>query len=163
MSEFSYSEELKIDIYNLHREAQNQPALLMRYATEYARAKRRMSHKEREVKVKRAQIGREIRESGEKLTVDAIKEKIELHPEVVLMELEIVELAFNVNIMWSAVEAFKDRRSEIGEIIELYKLGYFSQSVTTPTKEFMTEQISQDQAEDLRKVGEEIKKQKLTK
>lgn len=153
---YNYNEELKIDVFALHKAAQEQHVLLMKYAEAYAKAKKILAAKERELKVRRAQIGKETREAYAKITADAVKEIIEIHPDVVRLEQEAIDCAYHANLMWSAVEAFKDRKYEISEIIDLYKIGYFSQSMGETTGEFVLQQAATEQDRLINKAGEEV-------
>jgi hypothetical protein len=101
----------------------------MKYAKAWANAKWIAAKREREVKVVRANVASQARDSLMKATVDQVKEMVESNTEVNLAEDASIEAQHQMNILWGAVEAFKGRKSQISDLVELYKMGYYSRSM----------------------------------
>jgi hypothetical protein len=162
----NYKQDLKIDIWQLHIEARDQPQLLMKYAEAYVFAKAEVAKLERKIKVVRAQVGQRVRSENTKVTVDFIKEMIELDPEVIQIENDIIDAYTKRDLLYSAVDAFKDRKYEISELADFYKSGYYSNTMTVPEKEIIFESDERRMQEELQEekvILEEIKQRKLQK
>jgi hypothetical protein len=161
-----YKQDLKIDIWNLHVEARDQPRLLMRCAEAYVFAKAKVSKLERKIKVTRALVGQRIRSENTKVTADFVKEMIELDPEVCLLENELIDAYTKRDMLFSAVESFKDRKYEISELADFYKQGYYSNTMTVPEREIIFESDERRMQEEFKEVEntlKELQQRKLQK
>lgn len=161
----NYKEDLKIDVWNLHVEARDQPQLFMKYAEAYVAQKREVAYQERQLKVVRATTAQKIRQSSEKLKVDEVKEQVELSMDVIVAEQALIEATYKRDLLYSAVEAFKDRKSEIAELASLYKTGYYSQGMTVPEREIVYTEDEKQLTEELQAETGKLKdmKRKLQK
>jgi hypothetical protein len=162
---YDYNEEVKIDMLALHIAARDQPELMLKYCKAYALAKKHLTYLSRQLKVTRAEAGNISRNDGAKKTVDAVKEEIELDLAVNEMEDKVIEAQHQVDLLWGAVEAFKNRKSEISELVALYGLGYWSQTMTAPDRKHIEEQAAQAQAVNIQEAASEMEqfKPKLQK
>jgi hypothetical protein len=143
MNDLNWKDDVRINMFILHREVRDQPELLMTYAKEWAGAKRDQAYLERRLKVTRATTSKAIRESVGKITVDAIKDHVESNTDVQEAEDLVIEATYKANLLWGAVEAIKGRKTQIGEAIELYKMGYFSADTPFPDRQYALE-VDQD-------------------
>lgn len=152
MNDLNWKDDVRINMFALHKEVRDQPELLMMYAKAYAEAKRDQAYLERRLKVTRANASKAIRESMGKITVDAIKDHVESNVDVQEAEDLVIEAAHKTNLLWGAVEAIKGRKTQIGEAIELYKMGYYSADTPFPDRQYALEV---DQEEINKSIAEE--------
>ena len=144
----NFNEDLHIDLLNLHLETRSQPIRLMKYVTELANAKREQSFLERKVKLARARAAQKVRLTSGKVTVDQVKEEIELDPDVNEAEDASINAQYNTNLLAGAVEAFKGRKTQISDSIELYKMGYYNSESDLPNREYVDD-VEEKQMEDV--------------
>jgi hypothetical protein len=126
-----YDDDLIIDKYNLDSECVDQPRRFMKYGTLYAQAVLERDKIKQRLKIAKAESDEYIRKNFqimgiEKLTEAVVGNLIERQPEVQKLVGEYLEAEYRVNILEVAKEAFRDRRNELSNLVQLFHDGYWA-------------------------------------
>jgi len=166
--EMDYKKDLEIDKFNLDEECEKQPRKFAIWAEKYIEAKRERDKIKQRIKVKRAEVEKNIRQTPEnyglngKMTEAMVKAEIELQKEVQELENELIEKNYKVGILEVAKEAFQDRKKELENEVGLYIGNYWSTpnpKVVEPIKKEAENKIENEQKVKLKK-NERLKKLK---
>ncbi len=153
----NYEQDLAIDIHDLAREWLYQPLLFMKYSEELAKARKRLAFQEEKIKVIRSELIKEASNKSEGgKSADLREAYYRTHPKHKEAKEKEIELAYEVNILESAVFAFNQRKVALENDVKLLIAQYFAgpkEPQTLPAgKRFSPEQeLREKAASNLRK------------
>jgi len=137
-----YAEEITIDPFNLDVELVEQPARFLKYSRLLAKAERRVRQAEEEIKVIRSELVFRAHSQGERVlgknvkvqgqTVEAYYRLDKQHKRV---KDELDKAMYKRDILYAAVQAFRQRKDALQELVRLHGQDYFSKPMTTATGE----------------------------
>lgn len=130
----SIKEDRKIDIYNLHREAQLYPSLVGKWGERFAEAKDEKRRVDRKLELRKAEIEAEVRknpqgygwEESKSPTEKFINSAVILQDEYEEVFEETLQAQKNIDLLSSAVNEMAAKRSSIKYEVELFLAGYYS-------------------------------------
>lgn len=127
-----YKSDLEVDSSDLVRCWSEQPLLLMKYGEFHANAVLQRDRLKEKIKLKRAELSRDIRRNPgkhgmDKVTEGAIEVEIDLNSEIQGLQDELLEKERAVNVMSTAKVAFEHRRKALEGETSLHLTGYFSE------------------------------------
>lgn len=127
----SFTEAMAIDPNNLDAECLKQATMASQYGFLLAQLTSDRDHVRRQIKVRRAEVEKEIRNDPEaygvaKVTEAAVNAAIEAHPDIVLLERELIEKNYEVNVAQVAVDSVSSRKKLLECLIQLWTSSYFS-------------------------------------
>lgn len=144
-----FVEDLKIDQFNLENECCEQPLHVVRYGGELAEALFKRDKIKRKIKVIRAQTESDIRSDPGayglvKVTEASISSAIELNKDVQEIEDLYLKASYDYNLVMASVEAFRDRKKELENIVHLFLANYYSNPNLDPKADEVFEKKKQE-------------------
>ncbi len=152
MSDKSYKDDVKIDLYKLHFELQRQSGLYMKWAERHADALLERDRVKERLDLMRSELDAEIRRNptefsfpeNKKPTEAAITATIIKDTEFSKESDTLIEANRNVNIVAGAKEAMNHRKKGLENLVQLWIAGYFSDpSIPKNLEGGSTEEIKQ--------------------
>ena len=127
----SIKEDLRVDIYNLHIEAQLYPALVEKWGTRLAEAKEEIKQAKDKLDMVYADLDFKIRNDPDeyevkKVTNETVKSAIMRETEHQQANENYLKACKNVDIIQVACNTIDAKKSTIKHEVELYIAGYFS-------------------------------------
>lgn len=159
----SFMEDLEIDQYNLEEECREQPIFTVRYGTELAESILERDKAKRKLKVVRARIESDVRSDPggyglTKTTEASIASIVELSPEVQEAEDVYLNASHSFNLVLASVEAFRDRKKQLENIVRLSLANYFSDPNLDPEVDKVFEKKNQEKHKEVLKKAMKGKK-----
>lgn len=131
MKEQNYENDMYIDDSALDVECLDQPAMMMRYTAQLARAEREVSRLKEKQDVIKAGADKHIRAHPEqygieKITEAAIQGALVLEEQVKMVREELIEAEYEVKMLKGAVQATAQRKDMLEALIRLHGQQYFA-------------------------------------
>jgi len=123
-----YKQQLAIDQHNLDAEMIRQPVLFHDVCEEVVRLQDRVSRLKADLKSVDANLNLKIRESGAKVTQDAVQAQIETHPDHTALIQQLSDAVYEQDRWATLRETFRDRTFMLKELSNLYSSNYFTRS-----------------------------------
>lgn len=128
-----YERDLYIDESALDVEWIGQPQLMLKYSREYAKAEREVARMKEKISVKRAKLDKEIRIEPEKfglsdvkITEAVVNNAIITDKEFQKLTEDLIEANYEVNMLKGAVDAVKQRKDALQDLVKLHGQQYFA-------------------------------------
>jgi len=127
-----YIEDLKIDKYKLEDECLTQPIKMAKYSEKLTQAMYERDKLKRKLKVVRATAESDIRMDPaafglSKVTEASVSAAIELCSSVQKAEDDYILSVRTYNLLAGAVEAFRDRKRQLENVVRLFLSNYYSE------------------------------------
>ena len=134
--EYDYKEDLKIDKYNLDEECVTQPQRFNKWAALHIEMIAMRDRSKQKLTLTRANADSHVRQlinqgRGKELNVTKgteaeIKTAVDLNPEVIEAEENLIEANRKVGVFTVAREAFHDRKKELENLVQLWLSSYWA-------------------------------------
>ncbi len=127
----NYEKDIKIDETALDVEWLEQPRLMLKYTKHQALMEREMLNAKEEVELCRAELDREIRSDPDKFGVAKITETV-VNNLIISNEKyketydEYLEMKYEYEVAKGAVQAFRDRKEALENLVRLHGQQYFA-------------------------------------
>lgn len=128
--ERSLREDARIDKFNLHVSAEEQPGLYAYWAERAADARKRAEGLENKLKLEEATVATRLRGSLEKVTEGKIAEGTATDAGVIALKDELVQADHERNLAEAAVRALDHRKSMIEVLARLWTASYYGDPKT---------------------------------
>jgi hypothetical protein len=158
----AYFEDLEIDLDNLHIESQHQPTRFMKYAQALANEKKEYARKKRMFRVECAGVAKNARENLGIKTEKAIQDHVDSDSNLLSIEMELIEIQRRIDVLTGAVEAFRDRRQELVNLVKMDSDGYFQRMPEKLIQRYDFERTTAEMREEVEE-GEQRLKEKVRK
>jgi hypothetical protein len=131
MSELNYEQDLKISVDDLDLECKEQSELMFKYSEHAANTEKDRDNKKANLEYIHAQLDKEIREDPDKYNLGKITEgkvdaAIKRQKKYQEAEKAYIEAKFEASVAKGAVQSFSDRKTQLSNLVELYKGQYFA-------------------------------------
>lgn len=128
--ERSLREDARVDKFNLHVSAEEQPGLYAYWAERAADARKRAEGLENKLKLEEATVATRLRGSLEKVTEGKIAEGTATDAGVIALKAELVQADHERNLAEAAVRALDHRKSMIEVLARLWTASYYGDPKT---------------------------------
>lgn len=128
--ERSLREDARIDKFNLHLSAEDQPGLYAYWAEKAADARKLSEGLENKLKLEEATVATRLRGSLEKVTEGRIAEGVATDPGVIALKEDLVQADHERNLAEAAVRALDHRKSMIEVLARLWTASYYGDPKT---------------------------------
>lgn len=148
--------EIGINEFELDKEWVNQPRLFLKWAERLAGARKRVEEAKNELNVVRADLDFEIRSNPEKydlpkVTETSIGATILKQQEYAIAEKALTQAKYEEGMLEAAVEALRQRKNALENLVELHVAGYFS---NPRAPEGTKEEVDEMEKRELRRRGQ---------
>ena len=167
MGKPNFTEDIKVDKFNLDEECVNQSERFCYWAEEYSESVSERDELKNKTEILRAQLDKKIRTNPEsygleKVTESAISNLIFLDKGYQKLLEEYRESVKSVNILLVAKEAFNHRKSMIEILAKLLLAGYYSVPDTKDREELSSERRETAKTEVLNNLNKKRKRKAIT-
>lgn len=128
-----YESDLYIDPTGLDVEWLGQPMLMMKYSGKLASAEREVARLKEKISVERARLDKDIRTEPEKygladvkMTEAVVMNGIITNKEFQKLTDQLIEAQYEVNMLKGAVDAVKQRKDGLQDLVRLHGQQYFA-------------------------------------
>lgn len=128
--ERSLREDARIDKFNLHLSAEDQPGLYAYWAEKAADARKLSEGLENKLKLEEATVATRLRGTLEKVTEGKIAEGVATDPGVIALKEDLVQADHERNLAEAAVRALDHRKSMIEVLSRLWTASYYGDPKT---------------------------------
>lgn len=128
--ERSLREDARIDKFNLHLSAEDQPGLYAYWAEKAADARKLSEGLENKLKLEEATVATRLRGTLEKVTEGKIAEGVATDPGVIALKEDLVQADHERNLAEAAVRALDHRKSMIEVLARLWTASYYGDPKT---------------------------------
>jgi hypothetical protein len=132
-TDLEYERDLCIDESALDVEWINQPTLMFKYSRELAKAEKEVSRLKEKISVERARLDKDIRSNPVKYKVGDIKiteavvsNAIVTNKDFQELTKDLIEAQYEVNMVKGAVDAVKQRKDALQDLVRLHGQQYFA-------------------------------------
>lgn len=124
---------LTIDKLRLDDELSGTCSEMAHWSDKYADAKLSYDKAKLALKIKKAQIGKDVRQQPEaygvlKATENAVDCEVVIHKEVIAAEEAMNQALYELNVVSGAIDTLGDRKTSIRDMVELYVNNYWADS-----------------------------------
>ena len=145
MSEHDYDKDLSINPLELDIEWIQQPRKYRYWSELLADAKRELDKAKAEIPIIHSKLLMQIRKNPEafnieKVTEGTVEAAINIHTDYIAITNKVIDLKYNVDILFSAVNAFEQRKTALENLVKLLGQQYFA--APTVPREFTKETLT---------------------
>ncbi len=137
MKELNFSEDLAIDLDDLHEEFRKHAGTRYKYACELSDLEKTVRKAEEKLKVTRSILRKEVWKDPEgtcdkkKATDKDVEAYYRTHEDHIEAKNKLIDAKHNLSMAWNAVHAFDDRKIALENEVKLHGRAYFA----TPREE----------------------------
>jgi hypothetical protein len=131
MNDLNFEQDIAIDPNSLDTEWLGQASLMLDYTKHLAECEKTVNTLKDAVKATKAEIGKDVRSDPkaygiEKLSNDSVEEAVLSDKEYKRVQRELVEAQYEADIAKGAVESFRQRKSALENLVQLFMSQYFA-------------------------------------
>lgn len=156
---FDYESMVTIDSYNLDKEWERQPALMLICGERLALARKELDIQKENYDITIAEVDRDIRESSDKKPVEkAIEGMVLMDPRVQEAKADLIEAKYNVSMLEAARAGLENKREALTNLVKLHGMTYFAEPCADIQAKGELQEIKQEMARNKVKINNNKKK-----
>lgn len=164
--DLNYEEDLKISVNDLDLDCKEQPELMMKYSEYVAKMEKERDQAKAVLEYIEAELDKDVRNNPEKYDLEKLNESkvaaaIKRQKKYKDAEEVYINAKFEAQVAKGTVTAFNDRKTQLSNLVELYKGQYFAgPSVPRDLQKKWQERQQIQQKKTNKEVGTKLKQPK---